>query len=167
MSTNGRQKSVPQTFRVQLDFYWQSIAVYAVTLIVYVIVKALYASQLQQGLVVVMLKDPIVVILGAFVALAVTALVAEIISDRAITVGPDFITFVNRFRDRTFTSDDIERVIVGKDRRVRVQPMTSVIRLHIKGRRKPLRIRPSLTDREDDLVNMVLALRHNHHGPAS
>ncbi len=167
MSHSQQGKGAPRTFHVQLDFYWQSIAVYAVTLIVYVIVKSMYYSQLQQGLVVVMLRDPVVVILGAFVGLAVTALVAEIISDRAIVVGPDFITFINRFRQRTFTADDIERIIIGRDRRVRVRPRTPVIRLHIKDRRRPLRIRPSLSDNEDDLVAMVLALRRNHHGMAS
>lgn len=167
MSQSQQGKGTPRTFHVQLDFYWQSIAVYAVTLIVYVIVKSMYYSQLQQGLVVVMLRDPVVVILGAFVGLAVTALVAEIISDRAIVVGPDFITFINRFRQRTFTADDIERIIIGRDRRVRVRPRTPVIRLHIKDRRRPLRIRPSLSDNEDDLVAMVLALRRNHHGMAS
>lgn len=167
MSTAEQRKGLPRTFHVQLDFYWQSIAVYAVTLIGYVIVKSMYFSQLQQGLVVVVLRDPVVVILGAFVALAVTALVAEIVSERAIIVGPDFITFINRFRERTFTADDIERIIIGKDRRVRVRPRTPVIRLHIRDRRRPLRIRPSLTDQEDDLVAMVLALRRNHHGTPS
>jgi hypothetical protein len=167
MSQSEHRKGVPRTFHVQLDFYWQSIAMYAVTLIVYVIVKSMYYSKVQQGLVVVVLRDPVVVILGAFVALAVIALIAEIITDRAIVVGPDFITFVNRFRQRTFTADDIERTIIGKDRRVRVRPRTPVIRLHIKNRRRPLRIRPSLSDHEDDLVAMVLALRRNHHGTAS
>jgi hypothetical protein len=167
MNQSEHRKGMPRTFHVQLDFYWQSIAMYAVTLIVYVVVKSMYYSKVQQGLVVVVLRDPVVVILGAFVALAVTALIAEIITDRAIVVGPDFITFVNRFRQRTFTADDIERTIIGKDRRVRVRPRTPVIRLHIKNRRRPLRIRPSLSDHEDDLVAMVLALRRNHHGTAS
>lgn len=167
MSQSDHRKGVPRTFHVQLDFYWQSIAVYAVTLIVYVIVKSMYYSQLQQGLVVVVLRDPIVVILGAFVGLAVTALIAEIVSERAIVVGPDFITFVNRFRQRTFMSDDIDRIIIGKDRRARVRPRTPVIRMHIKDRRRPLRIRPSLSDNEEELVSMVLALRRNHHGTPS
>ncbi|MFN4909043.1 MAG: hypothetical protein ACK475_03955 [Bacteroidota bacterium] len=154
------------TFSVQLDFYWQSVAVYAVTLICYVIIRALYFSQLQEGLLVVVVNDPVVVVLGLFVALSVIALVVEMIMDRVIIIGPDFITFVNRFHERTFTSDEIDRIIIGKDRRVRVRPTTPIIRLYIKERRRPLRIRPALSDRENELVSAVLALRHNHSGNA-
>ena len=164
MESDHQMKSVARTLHVQLDFYWQSIALYALTLIVYVVVKALYYSQLQQGLVIVMVNDPIVVILLSFVALSVIALIAEGVSAREITVGPDFITFINRFQARTFTNDEIDRIIIGKDRRVRVRPNTRIIRLFIKGRRRPVKIRPSLTDQEEDLLRMVLALRHNHHG---
>lgn len=158
---------VGNAFSVQLDFYWQSVAVYAVTLIVYVIVRALYFSQLQEGLLVVVVNDPVVVVLGLFVALSVIALVVEMIMDRVIIVGSDFITFVNRFHERTFTSDEIDRIIIGRDRRVRVRPTTPIIRIHIKERRRPLRIRPALTDREQELIAGVLALRHNHAGTTS
>lgn len=161
------KRNEANSFHVQLDFYWQSVAMYAVTLIVYVIVRALYFSQVQEGLLVVVVNDPVVVVLGLFVALSVTALVVELIMDRVIIVGPDFITFVNRFHQRTFTSDEIDRIIIGRDRRVRVRPTTPMIRLHIKDRRRPLRIRPALSDREQELVTAVLALRHNHAGTAS
>lgn len=162
-----QKRNEASAFHVQLDFYWQSVAVYAVTLILYVIIRALYFSQLQQGLVVVVVNDPVVVVLGLFVALSVIALIVEVIVDRVIIVGPDFITFINRFHERTFTSDEIDRIIIGRDRRVRVRPTTQIVRLHIKGRRRPLRIRPALSDREDDLIAAVLALRHNHNGASS
>jgi hypothetical protein len=154
-------------FSVQLDFYWQSVAVYAVTLISYVIIRALYFSQLQQGLVVVVVNDPVVVILGLFVALSVIALIVEMVMDRVIIVGPDFVTFINRFHERTFRSVEIERIVIGGDGRVRVRPTTPIIRLYIRDRRRPLRIRPALSDRENELVSAVLALRHNHSGNAS
>jgi len=163
----SERRHTTNAFHVQLDFYWQSVAVYALTLILYVVIRALYFSQLQQGLVVVMLNDPVVVVLSLFVALSVVALIGEMIMDRVIIVGPDFITFVNRFHERTFTSDEIDRIIIGKDRRVRVRPTKPMIRLHIKDRRRPLRIRPALSDRDEDLVTAVLALRHNHAGLTS
>ncbi|MEY3385923.1 MAG: hypothetical protein RIR53_734 [Bacteroidota bacterium] len=162
-----QQRHEPNAFHVQLDFYWQSVAVYALTLILYVVIRALYFSQLQQGLVVVMVNDPVVVVLGLFVALSVVALISEMIMDRVIIVGPDFITFINRFHERTFTADEIDRIIIGKDRRVRVRPTTPIIRLYIKDRRRPLRIRPALSDREEALVTAVFALRHNHAGTTS
>lgn len=150
-----------KTFRMQLDFFWQSVAFYAVTLIVYVMVKALYDKTIQTGLVNVVLTDPVVVILGLFVVLSVASLIINSVSKRTIQVSGSSITFLNSLRKRTFELDEIDKIIIGKDRRRRASAFTLTIRMYIKGRRRPLRIRPALYDNEQDLIQSILALRHN------
>jgi hypothetical protein len=146
---------------MQLDFFWQSVAFYAVTLIVYVMVKALYDKTIQMGLVNVVLTDPVVVILGLFVVLSVASLIINSVSKRTIQVSGNSITFLNSLRRRTFELDEIEKIIIGKDRRRRASALTLTIRIYIKGRRRPLRILPALYDNEQDLIQSILALRHN------
>ncbi|MFN5875307.1 MAG: hypothetical protein ACK45E_03425, partial [Ignavibacteria bacterium] len=116
-----------KTFRMQLDFFWQSVAFYAVTLIVYVMVKALYDKTIQTGLVNVVLTDPVVVILGLFVVLSVASLIINSVSKRTIQVSGSSITFLNSLRKRTFELDEIDKIIIGKDRRRRASALTLTI----------------------------------------
>jgi len=151
---------IVKTFRIQLDFFWASVAFYAVTLIVYVMVKALVEQTLQSGLVNVVLTDPVVVVLGFFVLMSVVSLVINSVSKRTIHVTDTSIIFQNRLRERTFTLEEIDKIIIGKERRPRASALTLTIRIYIKDRRRPLRIRPALYDNEKDLTESVLALRH-------
>ena len=148
-----------ERFTVRLEAYWQSIAIYAVTLIVYVMGQALWNSTLQQGLVNVVLTDPIVALLGTFVLVAVIAVVVNTITKRSITMSDDGITYVSRFHERTFPMHEIERIMMGGDRRTRVRGVFSVVRIYIKGRRRPLRVRPGLYDNDTQLIDRLMKLR--------
>lgn len=159
--------TLPVTVRYRYDFYWQTTALYAITLIVYIVVRALWERTLQVGLVNVVVTDPVVVLLGTFVVGSTIALVVNTIARRSVTVSDDGLTFASRFHTRTFTRDEIERVSIGRDRRIKVRGVFSVVKIHIHGRRRPLRIRPALYDREHVLVAALLGLRHPHRGAVS
>jgi hypothetical protein len=150
---------LPAQFRVRLDPYWQSVAVYAVTLILYVLIKAMWETTLQTGLVQVVLTDPIVVLLGLFVVISLVSLVTNMFTHRAIIVGEEAIAFVSRFHERTFALDEIERIAIGRDRRIRVRGVLSLVKITIRGRRRPLRIRPAVYENEHILVSALLSLR--------
>ena len=150
---------LPARFKMRLDSYWQSIAVYAVTLLIYVAVKAMWDTTLQSGIVNVVLTDPIVVLLGVFVMVSLTALVVNSITRRSILVTDNAITFLSRFHERTFTLDEIDKIVVGRNRRIRIRGRLSMIKVHIKGRRRALRIRPAVFEDETQLVGALLALR--------
>lgn len=150
--------SLPANFQARMDPYWQSVAVYAVTLIVYVIVKAMWDTTLQTGIVNVVVADPIVVLLGVFVVVSIGSLAANIVADRMIIVTDDAVAFVSRFHERTFTTDQIERISFGRPRRIRVRGMMSILKIHIKGRRRPLRLRPAVYENDQQLVAALLSL---------
>lgn len=148
-----------ERFTVRLEAYWQSIAIYAVTLIVYVMGQALWNSTLQQGLVSVVLTDPIVALLGTFVLVSVIAVVVNTVTKRSIIVSDDGITYISRFHERTFHMHEIERIMMGGERRTRVRGVFSVVRIYIKGRRRPLRVRPGLYDNDTQLIDRLMKLR--------
>lgn len=148
-----------ERFTVRLEAYWQSIAIYAVTLIVYVIGQALWNSTLQQGLVNVVLTDPIVALLGTFVLVALIAVIINTTAKRSIIISDDGITYVSRFHERTFRVQEIERIMMGGERRMRVRGVFAVIRVYIKGRRRPLRVRPGLYENDAQLVERLIGLR--------
>lgn len=146
-------------FTVRLEAYWQSIAIYAVTLIVYVIGQALWNSTLQQGLVNVVLTDPIVALLGTFVLVSLIAVVVNTVAKRSIIISDEGITYISRFHERMFRVDEIERIMMGGDRRMRVRGVFAVIRVYIKGRRRPLRVRPGLYENDALLIDRLMKLR--------
>ncbi len=151
--------SLPVQFKVRIDPYWQSVAVYSVTLILYVVIKSLWDTTLQSGIVNVVLTDPIVVLLGLFVLVSIGALITTALADRSIIVAEDGIAFVSRFHERTFTLEEIESISIGKDKRVRTRGVLSLIKISIKDRRRPLRIRPAVYDNEHQLVSALLTVR--------
>ncbi len=158
--TNSMQRvSLPAEFQVRLDIYWQSIALYAITLILYVMIKAAWDSTLQQGLVSVVLTDPVVVLLGFFVLLSVTSLVINGVARRSVIISDDAVTFISRFHQRTFYMNEIEKIVVGGERRVRVRGVLAVVRIHIRDRRRAIRVRPGLFENESALVSALLMLR--------
>lgn len=162
--TNSLPKvQLPATFTVSLDPYWKSVAVYAITLIVYVVIKAMWDTTLQTGIVNVVINDPIVVILSAFVLISSLSLIINAITKRAIIISEDALTYMSRFHERTFTLDEIEKIVVGGERRLRRRGVLSTIKVHIKGRRRPLRIRPAVFEDDGHLVSAVMTLRRHPH----
>jgi hypothetical protein len=156
---------LPAEFYHRYDFYWQSISFYAVTLIIYVVAKALWENTLQTGAVSVVLTDPVVVLLGVFVLGSTIALVVNRIARRTIIVSEDAISFTSRFHERTFNVSEIERIALGRDQRIRVRGMFSVVKIRIANRRRMLRVRPALYTNEHALVSALLSLRKltKHH----
>jgi hypothetical protein len=150
---------MPAEFKHRLDFYWQSTAVYAVTLIAYIVVRALWESTLQGGQISIVLSDPVVVLLGAFVVGSTAVLLVNSSIKRSIVVRNDGITFMSRFHERTFLRSEIERISLGRDPRIRVRGVFSVVKIRIVGRRRTLRVRPALYTNEHDLVACILSLR--------
>jgi hypothetical protein len=147
---------LPAQFHYRVDPYWQAIALYAVTLILYAVLRAVWDSTLQQdGLVSVVLTDPVVILLGLFVVWSATSLIFNSIAARTIIV-----------HERSFDRSEIERITVGRDQRIKVRGVFSVIKIRIKDRRRPLRIRPALYTDENGLVAAILQFRSTGHGKA-
>ena len=159
MTQTIQSTQLPMQFDAQLDSYWKSVAVYAITLLLWLVIKGVWESTLQSGSVHIEVSDPVVVLLTLFVVIAVLSLVTNMISQRSIIVTEDAIAFVSRIHERTFTADEIEKIVVGRERRIKVRGVLSMVKVYIKGRRRPLRIRPAVYESDQQLVAALMTLR--------
>lgn len=144
-----------ERFEYRLDFYWQAIALYAVALLLYAVLKGSVSS----GSLTIALYDPVVLLLGAVVALSSLFSLANWYMRRSIVVGDAFIRFRNRFRTRTFYGRDILSISVRKRKLVQLRGAYRVVKIRLANRRRPLRVRPSLYENERALIQAIVQLK--------
>jgi hypothetical protein len=152
---NDLNTAPEQEFRYNMDFYWQSVAVYALALIAYALVK----GSIIDGSFTITLHDPIVIVLIAVVGISCIVSLAAWFMKRTITIGADYIRFRNRFRTRTFSREDIHTIALGKQKLVKVRGSYRVAKIRLAHRRRLLRIRPSLYEQEQELVQALISLK--------
>jgi hypothetical protein len=157
MTTEAQPQTATQTFFYQLDFYWQAIAVYAVALLAYILLKGTISEYTLS----VVLYDPLVILLLLFIIGSAIGLLINWWARREIIVGPDFISFKNRIRERTYTANDILRIHVGSDHETKVRGKFKTIRIRTSHRRRALRIRPGTYNDEKGLTQAILRLKKN------
>jgi hypothetical protein len=145
----------PREYHYKLDFYWKALAFYALALMCYALVR----GTVESGNLSVALYDPIVILLAVFVAGNSIVLLLNWYSRRTIIIGPDFIAFRNRFRERIFRVNIIARISMGKERRFGHNAF-KVVKIAVQGKRRLLRLRPSLFEHEKDLLADLQFLRH-------
>ncbi len=157
MDSDNLNKDSAKIFHKRLDFYWKFIALYAVALIAYALLKGSIAGYT----ITLVLVDPVVMLLALFIAAAFFALIYQTITNRTIIVGEDFITLKSRRREKKYVKEMIRRVSIGKDRKVRISRAPKVIKIWLNNRKKPVKIKPSTYWDERELVQAVSNLKDN------
>lgn len=125
-------------YRARLDFLYQSIAVYAVSLVMYLIVRSFVASEAFPSL----WQDPIMMLLSAITLISVGALGYYLFMGRQIEITPDELRFRSRARERRIERKEISYVRFGPKFRTPHGPVR-VVRIGIAGHRRPIRVRLS------------------------
>jgi hypothetical protein len=146
-----------QEFPLRMDFYWQAIAVYALSLICYALVRGTF----WDGSITLTLRDPIVIVLGALVLGSCVWSLGNWFIRRSIIVGETYLRISNRFRTRTFQQGDIDIISIGKQKMLKVRGAYKVVKIRLRSRRRLLRVRPSLYDREQELVQALIVLKRH------
>ncbi|MFM8840608.1 MAG: hypothetical protein ACKOFB_05865 [bacterium] len=145
-------------YRYKVDFYWKSLAMYGAALMMYAVLK----GTIEEKTLSITLTDPIVILLACFVLISSLSLIVNHHARRVILINDGSITFQNRYRSRTFTLKDIRSIILVKDKRFRVNTL-SAIKIGLHGRRRPLRLRPSLFEHEESLIQDMKQLKQKLH----
>lgn len=141
-----------ETFRHRLDVYYLATIGYGVTLAAYTIVRGTLIGDTFS----VVWQDPIVYLLAICAVIALIALIIAAVSGRRVTVSDEELRFSTRFRERVFRPDEIEWMGFRSERRLRGEKMHPLIRIKLRRRRRPLRLRPGGFERSRELT---LALR--------
>jgi hypothetical protein len=123
-------------YRARLDFLYQSIALYAATLVLYLVVRSIVEWQSFPTL----WQDPLLLLLSAITLLGVLALLYNLFMRRQIEIERDTIFFTSRARSRKIARADVASVQIGPPDGRPVQRVRSV-RIRLKTERRPVRIR--------------------------
>ncbi len=122
-------------YRARLDFLYQSIAVYAATLVLYLIIRSIVQWKTFPTL----WQDPLLLLLSAITLLGALALVYNLIMRRQIEITREAIHFTSRARTRTIARSEVASVQIGPASGRAVRHVRSV-RIRLKGHRRPVRI---------------------------
>lgn len=125
-------------FKRRFEFYYQSVAVYAVALIIYAAVRGTFAESEFR----LVFRDPIVYAFIIVLAYSLIVLVFNMLYQRDVIVTDDSIIFQNRFDRKEIQLNEIDRIRVGKAKRMKVRGGYRVIRLKLKDHRRAVRINP-------------------------
>jgi hypothetical protein len=141
------EQSEKHTYRFRLDFLYQSIAVYAVTIVIYLIARGLFFK----GDASIVLNDPILYLLSIITIASVFALLYNAILRRRVVIEGNKIHFLSAVRQRSITKDDVRVVRFGRERKR--SGASRVVMLRLKDRKRPVRIRPYNFEHSSRLVN--------------
>ncbi len=128
-----------KTFKYKLDFYYKSLAIYLLTLVIYILIKGNFFHERFE----VVFRDPIIYVISLFIVYFVVLLAVNAVSAREIIFDDKTITFCNRFGERKILISEIVGVKFSRTRsRGRDNVSHSkIVKLKLLNRRRPLRIK--------------------------
>ena len=152
----SEQKVKAATFTHRLDFFWQYIAVYAIAMIIYVLLK----GTISEWTVTVVLLDPLVLLLAIIIVGTAISMVFNYYKKQEVLVGKDFIIFKNRYRSIKYTQNEIIKIAFSRERN-KLRSTYRVIKIKVSNRRRIIRIKPMAFWDERMLVHDMIALKKN------
>jgi hypothetical protein len=136
------------TYTIRLDFYWQAVASYALSLFVYGFLRGSF----HDGIILLNANDPVLLLLMVLMLGSSLVLLWNFFMGYAITFDGGNIIIRNRFRTRILTPQEVISISIGREKRFKVRGKYKVIKLKIYGRKQIIRVRPSLYDQEEALL---------------
>lgn len=151
-------KQLPLVFEKRFDFYWKSIAIYCIVLILYSLVR----GTLEEGTLTLRISDPLVILLSLIILFSIFGYIYSIWKSPQIVVGKDFITFKTRFKEVNLTVNQINKIIVGKEVISNLRRPMRVIKIFVPFRNKPFRIRPSSFWNDKELTETLIHFKKSN-----
>ena len=146
-------------YKYKLDFYYKSLIIYLVTLIIYIIIKGRFFHASFE----VVVKDPIIYIIAIFIIFFLTMLLANTIRAREIIVKENMIIFRNRFGQREVENSDILGVRFSREKKRSRKDRSDVrfVKLKLKNRKRLFKIKLNDFQDEVELANEFSIISEN------
>lgn len=125
-------------YNFKLDFLYQSITVYAATLVMYLLIRGWFVEKEFA----IMWRDPILYLLSAITLVSILALLYYMFMKRRIEVDANAIHFISAVRKRSILRSEVASVRFARERKTATGGGARVISLRLRDRRRPIRIRP-------------------------
>lgn len=143
---------MPESFRHKLDVYYVATIAYVLTLIAYVAVR----GTLEGGRFEVILRDPIVYLLGVCSAASLVGLGISVLLGRRVIVRDTTLVFITRFKERVVKPEDIEWIGFRREEaKVRGGRAYPTARFKLRARRRLLRLRVANFERKAELARAL------------
>lgn len=140
-----------RVYKYKLDFYYKSLIIYFVTLIVYILIKGKFFQERFE----VVIKDPIIYIIVIFIIFFLIVLLANTIRSREIIISDNRIIFKNRFGQREVGFNEILNMRFSREKRRMREERSDIriVKLKLIHRKRLLRIRLNDFQNERELMN--------------
>lgn len=142
----------------KLDFYWRFLSIYTISLLVYSILK----GSMENWTISIALRDPLVILLIIFIVVSLGGLLINFYKNAKIIIGKDYIIFKTRFREKKYSFNEINKIVIGKERAIRIKSSSPFIKFFVTDRRTSIRIRPSSYQNERNLIHDIQAFKKSY-----
>ena len=139
------------TFKYNYRFLYQSIAVYATTLAVYILARGLMIEKEFTQI----FRDPVIYLLCAIIIVSVIAVIYNAAMRRRIDIDGDHIHLRGALREMTIAKENVRSVRVGIERQRGFISNTRIIKIFLKNRRRPALIRTYNFERSQELYSGI------------
>jgi len=143
---NGEHKR--RIFKYNLSFYYKSIIIYFIVLILYGVIR----GEFIEDSFTLITRDPILYFLGIILIVSVAALVYNLVRNMYIEISDEGIVFADRFKSKAYKVDQVKKIKFSRQVRTSNSPAFRTARIKVNGRVRPVIIRFSDYENQDELL---------------
>ena len=144
-----------KVFKYNMSFYYQSTIIYFVAFVLYILIR----GEFIEGSFVLITKDPIIYLFAIIVFISVVSLLYNLYKNRHLEISDNEISFIDRFKTRTFKYEDMLRIKISKNKKQSKRNPLRLIRIKLKNRRRLVVVRLSDYENADELLKVFDDLR--------
>ncbi|HEX9739932.1 MAG TPA: hypothetical protein VGA29_04075 [Ignavibacteriaceae bacterium] len=149
---NGQGKKY---FKYNMSFYYQSTIIYFTVFVLYTIIRGEFVEDSFR----LITKDPIIYLFAFIVLYSIVSLLYNIYKNRHLEISDAEISFVNRFKGKTFRVNDIKWIRISRQNKPYKKSPLRVIGIKFNSRKRPVVLRPSNYENSDALLNFFNELK--------
>lgn len=142
-------------YKYNMAFYYQAAIIYLVVFILYLVIRGEFFEDSFK----LITHDPILYALALIVIISIVSVLYNLFRNKHIEISEDGISVVDRFRKKTFNRNQIKYIKFTKQRRMINTRRLKLIRIKIDSRIRPLIIRPSDYENQDELIDRFEQLK--------
>ena len=150
---NGKQNR--KIFKYNLSFYYKSTIIYFIVLILYGVIRGEFIEDSFR----LITKDPILYFLAIILVISVAALLYNLIRNMYVEISDEEIVFADRFKSKSFKIDQIKKIKFSRQVRTSNSPAFRTARIKINSKVRPVFIRFSDYENQDELLNRIEELK--------
>jgi hypothetical protein len=98
-------------------------------------------------------RDPIIYLFAFIVLYSLVSLVYNVYKNRYLEISDDEISFVNRFKSKTFKISDINWIRISRKSKPPKKSPLRVVGIKFNTRKRPVVLRPSDYENSEELLN--------------